>query len=209
MAVIPPPCPPPPSGRPGYRDGAGPHVGFLGRIVEEKGLEYLVDGFRALPDPSARLLIGGDFAAVAGGSVVDRVRARIAGDPRIRLLGFIPDDRLGDFYASLDVFALPSVNAFEAFGIVQVVAMQAGVPVLASDLPGVRTPVLRTGFGELVAPRDVPGITEALARLTSRPLDAVTGVAAARRLCDLDGVLDAYEALFDRTTSGAPSRTVG
>ena len=74
MVVVPPPCPPPPAGEPSYRETDGLHVGFLGRIVREKGLEYLVRGFRALPDPDARLLIGGDFTHVAGGSVVDQVR---------------------------------------------------------------------------------------------------------------------------------------
>jgi glycosyltransferase involved in cell wall biosynthesis len=176
MAVIPPPCPPCPDGAPSYRDGDGPHVGFLGRIVAEKGLEFLVDGFRALADPTARLLIGGEFAK-----------------------------KLADFYASLDVFALPSVNAFEAFGIVQVVAMRAGVPVLASDLPGVRTPVRQTGFGRIVAPGDVPGITDALTRLRDEPLDRVAGAAAASKLYSVESVLDSYEALFDKAASDESS----
>src|SRR3712207_8573266 len=44
MVAIPPPCVPCPGGVPRFRHGAGMHVGFLGRIVHEKGLEYLVDG---------------------------------------------------------------------------------------------------------------------------------------------------------------------
>ena len=135
QVVIPPPCLLRVGGTPSYRDGDGLHVGFLGRIVEEKGLEYLVDGFRARHDDSARLLIGGDFSKVAGGSVVEKVRRHIGDDPRIRLLGFLPDERIPDFFASLDVFALPSVNSLEAFGIVQAEAMMVGVPVIASDLP--------------------------------------------------------------------------
>ena len=69
---------------------------------------------------------------VAGGSVVERVRARIGDDSRIRLLGFLPTEALPDFYASIDAFAFPSVNSLEAFGLVQVEAMMVGVPVLAS-----------------------------------------------------------------------------
>jgi glycosyltransferase involved in cell wall biosynthesis len=196
MVAIPPPCVPVAAGAPSYRRGAGFHVGFLGRIVEEKGVEYLVDAFRALDDPDARLLIGGEHSAVAGGSVVDRVRAHADGDERIELLGFVPDDRLGDFYASVDAFALPSVNAFEAFGIVQVVGMLAGVPALASDLPGVRTPVERTGFGVVVPPRDVAALTEGLARLRDTPPDPRAGAAAAAEAFSVDAVLDAYEAVF-------------
>jgi glycosyltransferase involved in cell wall biosynthesis len=196
MVAVPPPCPPRGAGHPTFRRGEGLHVGFLGRIVEEKGVEHLVDAFLALDDPDARLLVGGDYLDVAGGSVAERVRRHIGDDPRIAMLGFIPEEDLDDFYASLDVFALPSVNAFEAFGIVQVVAMMAGVPALVSDLPGVRTVVEETGFGEVVAPRDVPGLTAALARLRDDPPDAAHGAATASARYSVEAVLDAYDAVF-------------
>ncbi|MDN5857644.1 MAG: glycosyltransferase family 4 protein [Pseudonocardia sp.] len=198
MEVVPPPCPAPPDGLPTYRETGGLHVGFLGRIVREKGLNHLVDGFRALPDPDARLLIGGDFAHVAGGSVVEEVRAAMGDDPRIRLLGFVPEERLGEFYASLDVFALPSVNAFEAFGIVQAVAMLAGVPVISSDLPGVRQPVAQTGFGVIVPPHDAPAITAALRQLQADPPDRGSGRARALEAFCVSNVLDGYENLIDK-----------
>jgi glycosyltransferase involved in cell wall biosynthesis len=198
LAAVPPPCAPRGPGRPTFRDGAGFHVGFLGRLVEEKGVEHLVDAFRALDDPDARLLIGGDYLGVAGGSVVDRIRRHAGDDPRIALLGFVPDERLDDFYASLDLLALPSVNAFEAFGIVQVVAMRAGVPALVSDLPGVRTVVGTTGFGEVVPPGDVGALTAALRRTRDDPPDAAAGRAAAEEHFGVEAVLDAYEALFTK-----------
>jgi glycosyltransferase involved in cell wall biosynthesis len=197
--AIPPPCHERPAGVPAFRDGAGPHVGFLGRIVAEKGLQYLVRGFQSFADDDGRLLIGGDFARVAGGSVVDEIRALVAGDPRISMLGFLPDASIADFYASLDVFALPSVNAFEAFGIVQVEAMMAGVPALASDLPGVRTPVQETGFGVVVPVADVDGIAVGLRRLTTEKPDPVEGASRARNRFALSAVLDAYEELLSPT----------
>lgn len=187
-------------GRPRFRDGDGLHVGFLGRIVEEKGLEHLVRGFRAL-GPDARLLIGGDFTKVAGGSVVDRVRAAIGDDPRVRLLGFVPDEDLPDFYASLDVFALPSINSLEAFGIVQVEAMMQGVPVVASDLPGVRMPVRDTGFGRIVPPRDPAAITRALDELARADLDTAAGARQARDLFLAERVVDRHMELFDEILS--------
>ncbi len=198
MAIVAPPCPPPPPGRPSYRETDGLHVGFLGRIVREKGLEFLVRGFRALPDPDARLLIGGDFTHVAGGSVVEQVRAAIGDDSRVRLMGFVPEDRIGDFYASLDVFTLPSVNAFEAFGIVQAVAMLGGVPVLSSDLPGVRQPVAQTGFGVVVPPADSAAITSALRALQENPPDREAGMSRAREVFSVSAVLDGYEVLLDK-----------
>ena len=160
--VVPPPCLERLGGKPTFRQGDGFHVGFLGRIVAEKGIEHLVRGFRAIDDPSMRLLLAGDHEALAGGSVIDSVRREVGDDKRITLLGFLSDDELADLYASIDVFVLPSVSSLEAFGIVQVEAMLAGVPVIASDRPGVRVPVAETGFGWLVPPADPFAITAAL-----------------------------------------------
>lgn len=195
--AIAPPCLDRSGGRPAFRDGPGLHVGFVGRIVEEKGLEYLVDGFRRLPDPSARLLIAGDHTAVAGGSVVERVRRTAGEDQRVRLLGFLPDAALPDLYASLDVFALPSVNSFEAFGIVQVEAMMTGVPALTTDLPGVRLPVRRTGFGRVVPPRDPAAIHRTLEELQRVPPDRKLGAAATRRWYGPGTAVQQYGELFD------------
>lgn len=206
QVVIAPGCHLRTGGSPSLRETEGLHVGFLGRIVEEKGIEYLVDGFAAYPDPDARLLLAGDFANVAGGSVIERVRERIGNDDRIRVLGFLDDARLDDFYASIDTFALVSVNAFEAFGIVQVEAMMAGVPAIASDMPGVRTPVQATGFGEIVPPRDPVAITEALARLQSSSYDAVAAAKLARDLYHVDRATDAYEELIARAMATRVAR---
>jgi glycosyltransferase involved in cell wall biosynthesis len=178
-----------------FRDGDGLHVGFLGRIVEEKGLEYLVEGFRQL-GPDARLLIGGEFAKVAGGSVVDKVRRAIDGDSRVRMLGFVAEEDIPDFYASLDVFALTSVNSLEAFGIVQVEAMMTGVPVIASDLPGVRVPVQLTGFGRVVPPRDPDAIAAALVELEEAHLDRRQGAAIARAHYLADRIIEEHDQLF-------------
>ena len=184
-------------GTPSFRRGGGLHVGFLGRLVEEKGLEYLVEGFRAFAASDARLLIAGDYTNVAGGSVIETVREAMGDDPRIELLGFLGDDELADFYASLDVFVLPSVNSFEAFGIVQVEAMKRGVAAIASDLPGVKTPVEVTGFGRIVRRRNSADITAALEALSESPLDRVAGAAAANAAYSERTTVTQYSALFD------------
>lgn len=193
-------------GRPSFRHGDGLHVGFLGRIVEEKGLEYLVEAFRALSDPEARLLIGGDFSNVAGGSVVEKVRSRIGDDRRIHLLGYLTDDQLPDFYSSIDMFAFPSVNSLEAFGLVQVEAMMQGVPVVASDLPGVRVPVQKTGFGRIVPPRDVQALTRALTELARADVDAEAGARLARAEYGAARVIELHDALFRSLCEGSSPR---
>jgi len=59
------------------------------------------------------------------------------------------NEELVSFYQSLDCLVLPSNNSTEAFGMVQIEAMNCGVPVVASDLPGIRSPIQKTQMGEL------------------------------------------------------------
>jgi glycosyltransferase involved in cell wall biosynthesis len=76
-----------------------------------------------------------------------------------------------NFYASLDVFVLPSTNSFEAFGIVQLEAMSAGIPVVATNIPGVRTIVQETGFGEIVEPKSPMQIALAIENVLIQTYD--------------------------------------
>jgi glycosyltransferase involved in cell wall biosynthesis len=194
-----PPCHERRGGSATFRETPGLHIGFLGRIVEEKGLEYLVEAFRQIPDEDARLLIGGPFEGVAGGSCVHRVRAAGKGDPRIRLLGWIPDDRMADFYASMDVFVFPSVNALEAFGIAQVEALLVGVPVVATDLPGVRVPVETTGFGQIVPSRDAEALTKAICYVARHEDSWEEGAARAHELYSIERTIDDFVRAFCAT----------
>ncbi|MCF6468340.1 glycosyltransferase family 4 protein [Nonomuraea sp. MG754425] len=196
---IAPPCLDRRGGQPAYRDGGGLHVGFLGRIVEDKGIEYLVRAFQRLDDPDARLLIGGDWIKVAGGGIEDRLRPLIGDDKRIRMLGLLSGSQIDDFYASIDVFALPSVA--ESFGTVQAEAMMTDVPSVTTDLPGGRSPVLQTGFGRRVPPRDPARLARAITELAAlTPDERAEGGRRARRLYSTDTFLDAYEELFDQVT---------
>lgn len=194
---IPAPCLDPRGGAPVFRDGGGHHVGFLGRIVPDKGIEYLIRGFLQTAAPDDRLLLAGEHATVAGGGNLAFLREVSRNDGRVRFLG--PLDRPGtrDFYASIDTFALTSVA--ESFGIVQAEAMMCGLPVVGSDLPGGRVPIVQTGFGRLTRPRDVAAIAEALVALRAVPADERERLAArARDLYGADGCIDRYAALSVR-----------
>lgn len=190
------PCADRRGGEPRYRETAGTHFGFLGRIVPDKGLTYLLAAFTGIDDPEARLLIGGDYTTVAGGSVIAEVRAAADRDPRIRILGLLGGREIHDFYASTDVFTLPSVA--ESFGIAQAEAMMCGIPSVTTDLPGGRYPVQATGHGLIVPPRDPAALRHALLEAASWGTERRTaGALRARELFGTEGCLDRYAALFD------------
>jgi len=214
--AIPAPCYDRAGGSPSYRETGGLHVGFAGRIAAEKGLVYLIEAFRRLPEPDARLLLAGDYVNVAGGSDIARVRRAIGGDSRVRLLGLLNDGQMRDFYALIDVFALPSIS--ESFGIVQAEAMMAGIPSITTDIPGGRFPVVATGFGRVIPPRDPGAILRAIRELRGLSAEErAAGAAAARSLFSLEACLDSYERLFRslgarpgaRSGPGAPPALAG
>ena len=84
-------------------------------------------------------------------------------------------------HAAVDLFVAPAVGG-ESFGIVLVEAMAAGLPVIASDIPGYRE-VVRDGIeGILIPPRDPPALAAAVRRLLDRPEEmARLGEAGRRR----------------------------
>lgn len=77
-------------------------------------------------------------------------------------MGQLEDSQLGAYYSLLDVYVLPSINSTEAFGMVQVEAMMMGVPVVATNLPGVRVPIQRTGMGVTVPIKNSQKLAEAI-----------------------------------------------
>lgn len=156
---------------PGDRRGELPGVdGFrvltVGRLVQHKGLEQLTDAMSLLPAPAHLLIAGeGDLRA----AVEARARASPAAD-RITFLGHVPQKDLPALYRSCDVFALPSVSRLEAFGIVALEAMASGLPVVASDMPGVREIVTDEVEGRLANPLDPLAFATRIDTLLRRPL---------------------------------------
>lgn len=189
---------------PGSHREAYPVIGFCGRIVEEKGLDHLLAAMPLVREahPGARLLIAGEYRQVAGGSVIERLRPLLPEDGSVELLGSLSEEALWSFYRSLDVLVLPSVNSFEAFGMVQVEAMLAGVPVVASDLPGVREPVRRTGMGIVVPPRRSDAIARAVLDLLAAPGDYLRPAPEIDALFGRETALAAYERLFGDAAAG-------
>ena len=144
-------------------------AGFLGRITYEKGLMHLIGAAKILEAkiPNMKLAIAGEGVQVAGGkseSIVPKLKEKIKnlGLKNIIFTGKIPDAELNEFFSSLGVFVLPSINRLESFGMVQVEAMLCGTPVVASDIAGVSSVVKKTGFGLLAEPKNPQALADAI-----------------------------------------------
>ena len=181
-------------------EGGQKVIGMVARLAAEKGVEYLV---RALPKvleehPQARVLFAGQNENVMGEEAYAAMLAPMIeelGD-RWKFLGIIPDEELTAFYHICDVITTPSTNSTEAFGLVQVEAMTCGTPAVASDIPGVRQPVLQTGMGKVFPLRNTEALAEALIDILYAPEKYRGDVPAISKRFAPDSTAQEYEAIF-------------
>ena len=151
----------------------GPAIGMAARLATEKGVEYLL---QALPPilqrhPKAEVLFVGQHENVLGEAEYARRLAPLLErfGAHWRFVGILGPPEMAAFYRACDVTVLPSVNATESFGLVQIEAMICGTPSVASNLPGVRQPVLTTGMGKIVPLRDPEALAQAILEVLAKP----------------------------------------
>lgn len=140
-------------------------VFYLGRLVGYKGVKYLIRATKSLPDEYVTL-IGG--IGPLEKSLTDEVN-RLGLSSRVKMLGFIPQEEIGNYYNASTVFCLPSINKAEAFGIVQIEAMACGIPVISTSIEGSGVGwVNRHGYSGFVTPPcDPDGIAEGVRSICS------------------------------------------
>lgn len=162
--------------RPPIAAGAPPTLLAVGRLVEKKGLDTLID--------ACRLLRGRGLAVhcriVGEGPERDRLAAQIeqhALGEWVQLLGTLERERLREQFSQATAFALPSRVAADGDrdGLPRVLleAMALGLPVVASRVSGIPELVRHRVNGMLVAAEDPAALADALQQLIESPALAV------------------------------------
>jgi len=211
LTIIPPPIEMPEIGASGIAAFARMHnpykrrpvIGMAARLAAEKGVEVLLEAFPRILEqyPGARILFAGQYQNVlAEEAYAQRLDFRIRQyeeQEQWKFLDVLDPVQMAAFYPNLDVLVVPSLNSTESFGLVQAEAMLSGVPCVASDLPGVRQPILQTGMGEIAPVGDADGLAEALLKVLDhreayrRPREEIAARFSTQR------TVDEYEKLFE------------
>jgi phosphatidylinositol alpha-mannosyltransferase len=191
----------PPAGLP-----AGRIVVWVHRLDPQKGFPVAVRAFARLAAglPDVHLVVAGDGR--------DRDAVGLLPEPdrgRVVMLGTVPNEDLPGLLAAADVFVAPALGQ-ESFGIALVEAMAAGVPVVASAIPGYDE-VVRDGVdGLLVPPNDANALAKALRRVLEDPNLAAGLTRAGRERAasySWEVVTPRLEAIYERAVGGGAAAT--
>jgi glycosyltransferase involved in cell wall biosynthesis len=140
------------------------HIVALGRLVGYKGYDVLIRAMQSVDG----------FATIIGeGPLLAELRQLAEGlgvADRIRFSGRLPRNEIKQLFHSAQVFAFPSVTEAEAFGIVQIEAMAAGLPIVNTRLATTVPLVARHDLEALtVPPNDPQALSQALNHILDDP----------------------------------------
>jgi rhamnosyl/mannosyltransferase len=98
---------------------------------------------------------------------LEKLSSEIGVASRVTFMGNVPNETLNREYQRADLFVLPSINASEAFGIVQAEAMSFGLPVINTNVRSSVPFVSLDGIsGVTVPPKDSAGLAAAIRRFS-------------------------------------------
>jgi glycosyltransferase involved in cell wall biosynthesis len=145
------------------RDKA-PVVGYLGRFVQEKGLELLMNALAEVKVPWRALLVG-------SGPMEGELREWAAKtDGRVRIVNDVKHDAVPEYLNAMDILCAPSQTTprwREQLGRMLLEAFACQVPVIASDSGEI--PRVVSDAGIIVGEADQVGWTAALSRMLTEP----------------------------------------
>jgi glycosyltransferase involved in cell wall biosynthesis len=173
-------------------DPRRPHVGFVGRLAEQKApLDFVAAAKRVLAErPDVQFIMAGD------GPLVDQVRAAIGNESSIRSIGYWR--QVPELMSVLDVLAVSSL--WEGLGRSVTEAMIMGIPVAATAVDGVPEIVIHERTGLLSPPGDPASLARNILRLLNHPDEAHRMAQAAKRCVvpafGADRMIDRIDSLY-------------
>lgn len=173
-------------------------VGGLDAAHYFKGIDVLLNSLVVLTNRNWRLKIVGEGDLQTS---YENLANHLKLNKQIEFVGKLSGPELIRAYQNSDLFILPSINSNEAFGLVLIEALACGVPVIASDLPGVRRVFTDHVEGLFAQPGDPADLKKKLEYFFNNEKMRRVMALAARRLAekkyDLNIMKKRLEALFN------------
>jgi glycosyltransferase involved in cell wall biosynthesis len=139
-------------------------IGTVGRLEKEKGINFLLLSMNSILTkfPNVKLEIVGDGSAA---TELKKLSEKLNISNSVFFFGKFVD--VIPFYSRMDIFVLPSI--LEGFGIVLLEAMAAGIPVVATNVNGIKEVVVHKDSGLLVPPKNPKAIADSVSSIIDDP----------------------------------------
>ncbi|MEE2888413.1 MAG: glycosyltransferase family 4 protein [Planctomycetota bacterium] len=174
--------------------------GFVGSIVEHKGLHVLIEAIRKINGENWHLHVHGSLETHLDYS--ERIVQAVDGDSRITLHGRFEPDQLGSVLADLDLIVVPSLwYENTPFSVLE--AQMMGLPVLASRLGGISESIVHGRNGFLFKAGSQSALTTAIRKILDDP-EQLSGMELAGEVQTLGGNIAEFEALYAEQLVVAP-----
>lgn len=184
-----------------------PVVGFIKHLMPKYGAEVFI---RAMPAVLQRFPRT-QFVIIGEGNQEEALKQladSLGLDRSIQWLGVVDNADVPAHLWGMDVMVMPSISTSETFGVVAVEAQAAAVPVVFSDLPGVREAITDGQGGLAVRPGHVGDLTQAICRLlgddTLRQRLGKLGQQDVRRTFSFDDNVDCMERVYRDVLNAHP-----
>lgn len=144
---------------------------FVGRLIERKGIEYLIRAFPAvLAQQHARLVIVGQGLL---GQSLHRLVEEMGLEGSVTFRTDLPEQELAKEYEQADVFVLPAIidsrGDTEGLGVVLIEALSFLKPVIASNVGGIPDVIRHEQTGLLVPEKSPEALAEAILKFLDNP----------------------------------------
>jgi len=130
---------------------------FLGRITEQKGIQFVVKAFQPLGEQSVLVIAGNDMGYE---NQIRKLIQDLKLETRVVRTGILDDEEKAMAFTDADVTVYPAHD--EAFGLVPAESILCGTPVIVCDNSGFAEFIKKSGGGEIVSWGDVSGLGKAI-----------------------------------------------
>lgn len=140
---------------------------FVGRLVERKGVKYLIEAFSKIVNKvDARLNIIGSGPEM---EMLQKLTRERGIETKVNFLGMVSSKDLDYYYRNADIFVLPAVidskGDTEGLGVVLIEALTYKLPVIASSVGGIVDIIKDNETGLLVPEKDIDALSNAMLKL--------------------------------------------
>lgn len=174
---------------------------FVGRLIERKGIPYLIEAINKLSSNIVLDIVGeGPLFNVLKNQIIF-----LKLDRRVFLHGRINEKELKKLYMNCDVFVLPSItdrwNDTEGLGVVLLEAMSFGKPVIGTSVGGITDIIINGENGLLVKQKNANQITDAINRILTndklRNYLSSNGIGTVNTFFGWKNIVENVEKLYD------------